>query len=79
MDQEIEKKNLVLNSVHTRPEQEKSEKNRKELKHLLLALFLANTICDRPKKRTKILVPNSVHIQPGQENSEKNRKKNKKN
>ena len=43
---ESEKKNLVPNSVHTRPGQEISEKNSKKIrnnKNLFLALFLAHT------------------------------------
>ena len=34
MDQEIEKKNFVLNSVHTQPEQQNSEKIAKNLKKI---------------------------------------------
>ena len=38
-----------------------------------MALVLAKTGWDRPKKREKkILVPNSVHTRLGEENSEKN-------
>ena len=54
------KENLVLNSVLTQPEQENSEKNRKKirkLKNLFLALFLAKTGCDRPRKREKNFTP----------------------
>ena len=38
MDQEIEKKNFVLNSVHTRPEQQNSEKNSKKIQKIKKSL-----------------------------------------
>ena len=44
----------------------------KNLKNLFLALFLAKTGCDWPRKRKKkIIVPNSILTQRRQENSEK--------
>ena len=74
------KKILVLNSVHTRPGQENSEKKIakkfKKLKNLIPALFPGKTGWDRPrKKKKKILVANSVYTLPGQENSERSSKK----
>ena len=57
---EKEKKNLVSNSVHTRPKQENSEKNSKKIqkiKKLFPALFLAKTGCDRLRKRKKNFSP----------------------
>ena len=56
---EREKKILVANSVHTRPEQENSDKKKakkfKKLKNLFLALFLGKIRLDRPKKGKKKL------------------------
>ena len=52
--QESEKKILVPNSVHTRPVQENSEKNRKKIikfKNLFLVLVLAKMGWDKLKKR----------------------------
>ena len=76
---EKKKKNLVPNSVHTRPGQENFEKNKKKikkLKNLFPELFQAKTGVDTLKKREKkILIPISVQIWPREENSEKNRKK----
>ena len=57
---EKEKKNLVPNSVHTRPRIENSEKNSKnikKLKNLFLALFLAKTGRARTRKREKNFSP----------------------
>ena len=54
------KKNLFLNSVHTQPVQVNSEKNRKKiknLKNLFLALVLAKTGWDRPRKSVKNFTP----------------------
>ena len=70
---------LVPNSIHTRPGQENSEKNRKtikKIKNLFLALFLGKTWDEIGREREKkILAPNSVHTRPGQENFEKYSKK----
>ena len=53
-DRPINRKNLVPNSVHTRPEQENCKKNRKKKsKNLFPAFFIAKTGWDRPKKRKK--------------------------
>ena len=57
---EREKKILYPNTVHTRPGQENSEKNRKKIKKLknhFPALFLAKTGLDRPRKREKKFSP----------------------
>ena len=80
MGQEREKKILVPNSVHTRPVQENSEKNRKKIqkikKPLSGIMFSQNGMrLAKKEKKKKILVPNSVHTRPGKENSEKNSKK----
>ena len=64
MIREREKKILVPTSVYTRPGQENSEKNTKNIKK-------PHSIREREKK---ILVPTSVYTRPGQENSEKNTK-----
>ena len=76
---ETEKKNLVPNSVHTRPGQENFEKNRKKnqkIKNLFPELVPSKTGVDRLKKREKKnLVPISVQTWLGEENSEKKSKK----
>ena len=58
---EKERKNLVSNSVHTRPGQENSEKNRIKIqqikKNLIPALFIAKTGLDSPRKREKNFSP----------------------
>ena len=58
---ERKKKILLPNSVHIRPGQENSEKNRKKkvkkLKNLFPTLFLAKTVGDRPRKRKKKFTP----------------------
>ena len=70
-----------MNSVHTQPAQENSEKSRVKIqktKKPLSGIFLAKTGWDRPrktKKKKKNLVSNSVHTRPEQENSQKNSKK----
>ena len=75
----MEKKILVPNFVHTRPEQENTEKNSKKIKKPLSGtIFSENEMRQAEKEKKKNLVPNSVHTLPGQENSEKNRKKNQK-
>ena len=54
------KKNLVPDSIHTRPGEENSENDSKKiqkLKNLNLALFLAKTRLDRPRKRKKNFSP----------------------
>ena len=56
--EKVRKKNLVPNSVHTRPGQQNFEKNSKKIlkikkKKLFLVLFLAKTERDRPRKREK--------------------------
>ena len=73
------KKNLDPNSVHTRPGQENSEKNRikilKNTKPLSGIIFSQNGMRQTEKdKKEKKLVPNSVHTVPEQENSQKNSK-----
>ena len=76
--QEREKKILVLNSVHTRPGQEYSEKNSKRNQKIKKPrssiISIQKGLREAEKERKKILVPNSVHTRPGQDNSEKNRK-----
>ena len=75
MGREIEKKNLVPNSVHTRPRQENYDKNSKKIQKIkkpLSGLLFSQNGREREKK---ILVPNSVHTRPGQESSKKNSKK----
>ena len=72
------KKNLVPNSVQTRPGQQNYEKNCKKIqkikKPLSGIIFTQNRMRLAEKEREeKNLVPNSVHTLPGQENSEKNR------
>ena len=72
-------KKISPNSVHTRPREENSEKNRKKIqkiKKLLSGVISSqNGMSQDEKERKKNLVPNSVHTQLGQENSEKNSKK----
>ena len=76
--EEEKKKNLVPNSVHTRPGQENSKQNSKkiqEIKKLNSGFISIKKGLREAEKEKKILVPNSVHTRPGQENSEKNTKK----
>ena len=58
---EIKKKISVPNSVQTQPEEENSEKKKskkiQKLKNLFLALFLAKTRLDWPRKREKNFTP----------------------
>jgi len=75
MGREREKNLLVQNSVCTRPGEENSEKNSKniqKIKNLFLALFLVKTGDEIGRKREKkLLVPNSVRTRPELENSKK--------
>ena len=76
----MEKKNLVPNSVHTRPAQENSEKNCKKIQKLkkkksFWPYFWPDWDQIGREREKKILVPNSVHTESGKENSEKNSKK----
>ena len=70
---------LVPNSVHTRPEQENSEKNSKKIQKIIKPLpgiiFSQNGDEIDRESEHKILLQNSVHTRPGQENSKKNCKK----
>ena len=78
---EKEKKNLVLNSVHTRLGQESSEKNRKrnqKIKKVNSGIISIQTGKRQAEKEKKNLVPNSVPTLPMQENSKKKAKKLKK-
>ena len=80
---EIEKKKILLpNSVHTRPRQENSEKNRKKIEKIKKPLFdntfSQNGIRQAEKEKKKILLLNFVQTRLGQDNSEKNSKKNEK-
>ena len=73
--QQKKKKNLVPNSVHTRPGQEDSKQNSKKIIKLNSGFISIKKGLREAEKEKKILVPNSVHTRPGQENSEKNSKK----
>ena len=74
-----ENKLLLQNSVHTRPEQENSEKNSKKIQKIIKPIpgiiFIRKRDEISRKSENKILLQNSVHTRPGQENSEKNSKK----
>ena len=59
---EIEKKNLVPNSVHTRPGQENFEKNCKKSKNLFLALFIAKNWIRQAEKEKKKKVQSRIPI-----------------
>ena len=54
---EKEKKKIVPISIHTRPGEENSEKNSKNLKNLFPVLFLTNTGLDRLRKGEKNFSP----------------------
>ena len=72
------KKNLVANSVHTRPGQENSKQNSKQIqkiKKVNSGFISIQKGLREAEKEKKNLVSNSVHTRPGQENSEKNSKK----
>ena len=73
---------MVSNSVHTRPEQENSQKTSKKIQKIKKSLsgiiFSKNGMKYAEKEGKKTLVPNFIHTRPRQENSEKNRKKIKK-
>ena len=75
----MKKKNLIPNSVRTRPGQENSQKNIKKSRKIIKPLpgnfFSQNGMRYEEKERKKILVPNSVHTRPGQENFKKYIKK----
>ena len=71
---EREKKNLVPNSVPTRPRLEsyqKTTKKFKKLKNINLAIFLSKLGWDRPRKKKKIFVLNSIPTRLGLVNSKK--------
>ena len=72
------KKNLFLNSVHTRPVQGnygKKSKKIQEIKKTLFAIIFNQNGDNIGRERfKKILDTNSVHTRRGQENSKKNRK-----
>ena len=80
----MEKKNLVLNSVHTRPGQKNSNQNSKKIQKIekvnLGFISIQKGLREFAKgRKKKFLVPNSFLTRLGQENSEKNSKKNQKN
>ena len=68
---------MVPNSVHSRPGQENSLKNRKKNQNIKKPLsdIIFSQNSDRQKKRAKIFVPHFVRTRTGDENSEKNSKK----
>jgi len=72
---EREKKNLVPNSVRTRPGQENSEKNSKKIlktKNVNSRIIsIRKGLREVEKEKEKNLVPNSVRTRAVQENSEK--------
>ena len=78
-EKDEKKKNLVPNSVDTRPGQENSEKNSKktlEIKNPLSSIiFSQNGMRQAEKGKKKNLFPNSVHTRHWDENSEQNSKK----
>ena len=77
------KKNLGLNSVHTRPGQENSKKNCKKIqeikKTLAHIISIQNGLGKGKKEEKKNLFLNSVHTRPVQGNSEKKKLKNSRN
>ena len=79
----VKKKNLFLNSVHTRPVQGNSEKKPKKfekLKKPFPALCLAKTGLDRPRKREKTISPRiPFTLDPGKNIPKKKKQKNSKN
>ena len=65
-----------MNTVHTRPRKENSEKKSKKIKKPLSGIIFSEDGDEIGWEREKkILVLNSFHAQPAQENSEKNSKK----
>ena len=80
IDREREKKNLLLNSIHTRPRKKipkKIAKKFKKLKNPFSALFLANTGLDRPRKGKKIQPRILFILDPGKKIPKKIEKKSK--